>query len=104
MESNIQPDKANRYEGILETMEEGYFEVDLEGNYTFVNDSVCKIHGASREELIGLNYKKYMENETAKKVRKVFNQVYQTGMPYKLFEWEIIKRMAPKPSRRAPSI
>ena len=91
MESNIQPDKANRYEGILETMEEGYFEVDLEGNYTFVNDSVCKIHGASREELIGLNYKKYMENETAKKVRKVFNQVYQTGMPYKLFEWEIIK-------------
>ncbi len=91
MESDIQKDRVGRYESILETMEEGYFEVDLKGNYTFVNDSVCRIHGASREELIGLNYKKYMEKETAEKVRKVFNQVYETGKPYKLFEWEIIK-------------
>jgi hypothetical protein len=47
---------------------------------------VCKIHGTSKEKLFGLNYKRYLENETAEKVREVFHQIYETGKPYQLFE------------------
>ena len=92
MDFDAQKVREGRYQSILETMEEGYFEVDLKGNYTFVNDSACKTHGAPRDELIGLSYKIFMEKETAEKVRRVFSQVYNTEKPYKLFEWEIIKK------------
>ena len=38
-------------------MAEGYFEVDLAGNFTFVNDADCRLLGYSREELIGTNFR-----------------------------------------------
>ena len=34
-----------RYREILEGIEEGYYEVDLEGNFTFVNAALCLILG-----------------------------------------------------------
>jgi len=36
---------------IVTTIEEGYYEVDREGNFTFFNDSLCRITGYSRQEL-----------------------------------------------------
>ena len=32
-----------RYRQILEDMEEGYYEIDLTGTFTFVNKIVCNI-------------------------------------------------------------
>jgi len=31
-----------KYRNILENIEDGYYEVDLAGNFTFFNDSICK--------------------------------------------------------------
>ncbi len=89
-------EQEERYRSILETMEEGYYEVDLAGNFTFVNDSVCKMHGYSKEKMLGMNNKQYMDKETSKKVYKVFNQVYNTDQPVKLTEWEITKESGEK--------
>jgi PAS domain S-box-containing protein len=41
-----------KYKSILENIQEGYFEVDLAGNFTFFNDAVCRDLGYSKEELI----------------------------------------------------
>jgi PAS domain S-box-containing protein len=41
-----------KYRNILENIQEGYFELDLAGNYTFVNDAECNNIGYPREELI----------------------------------------------------
>jgi len=57
-----------KYRGILESMEEGYYEVDLAGNFTFVNEAMSKIRGQSRAELIGTNNRDYMSEETAREV------------------------------------
>ncbi|GAG51563.1 unnamed protein product, partial [marine sediment metagenome] len=48
-----------KYRTILESIEEGYFEVDLAGNLTFFNDSLCVIFGYSRGELMGMNNRGY---------------------------------------------
>ncbi len=86
-------EREERYRTLLETMEEGYFEVDLKGNFTFVNDSLCEmVNASSRDELIGLNNREYMDKETARKVYKIFNQVYNSGQPVKLAEYEVMKR------------
>jgi PAS domain S-box-containing protein len=77
-----------RYRTMLESMEDAYFEIDLAGNFTFVNDAVCRDLGYSREELIGMNYKSYIAEEDIESVFRVFNEVYQTGVPNRGFPWK----------------
>lgn len=50
-----QIENEEKYRNILENIQEGYFEIDLAGNYTFFNDALCEIYGYSKEELIVLS-------------------------------------------------
>jgi len=86
------PEIEPRYRTILNNIEEIYFEVDLSGNLTFSNDSMSKISGYSKDELIGMNNRQYMDEETSKKVYQMFNQVYRTGISAKAFDWELIRK------------
>jgi PAS domain S-box-containing protein len=81
-----------KYRSILETIEESYYEVDLAGSFTFVNDTLCRQFGYSREELMGMNYKVYTPAEVSKKVFGAYNQVYRTGEPLKWFPMEQIRK------------
>jgi PAS domain S-box-containing protein len=68
-----------KYRTILESMEEGFYEVDLSGNFTFVNDAMCRIFGSPKEELMGSNNQQYTDKETSKRIYQVFNQAFRTG-------------------------
>ncbi len=81
-----------RYRTILEEMEDSYFEVDLGGHLTFVNNSVCRDLGYSKEELIGMSYKDFTIEDDIESVFRVFNEVYQTGVPNKGFPWKVIRK------------
>jgi two-component system cell cycle sensor histidine kinase/response regulator CckA len=81
-----------KYRTILESIEEGYYEVDMAGNVIFANSPMFKILGYSRDELIGMNNRQLMDEETAKKVYQVFNSVYATGTPSRLLDWELIPK------------
>jgi PAS domain S-box-containing protein len=81
-----------RYRTILESIEEGYYEVDLAGNVIFANSPMYKILGYSKDELIGMNSRKLMDKETAKKVYHIFSGVYNTGRPSRLLDWELITK------------
>ena len=87
----IQQSEA-RYRTILENIEDGYFEVDIAGNYTFFNDSLCRMLGYSRDEMVGMNNRQYTDQENAQKLYQAFNKVYRTGEPTKGFDWEIIRK------------
>jgi PAS domain S-box-containing protein len=82
-------EREEQYSTLLETMEEGYYEVDLAGSLTFINDSFSKMH--ARENMLGMNNREYMSKETARRVYEIFNGVYKTGQPVRLVEWEIVK-------------
>jgi PAS domain S-box-containing protein len=81
-----------RYRTILESIQEGYFEVDLAGNFTFVNESECIFRGYTKEELIGKNYRQYADRENSKKVFQAFNKLYGTGEQIKELDYKIIKK------------
>ncbi|MFZ5568922.1 MAG: PAS domain S-box protein [Thermodesulfobacteriota bacterium] len=81
-----------KYREILADIEDGYFEVDLAGNLTVVNASMCRILGYGEEELIGMNNRRFMDAENAKKVFHIFNTVYRTGIPTKAFDWRLIRK------------
>ena len=79
-----------KYRTLLESVQEGYFELDLAGNFTFFNDSLCRIYNYSKEELMDMNYRHYTDKETRKNGFHEFNKVYNTGEPLKGFTWPII--------------
>ena len=81
-----------KYRTILENIDAGYFEVDLAGNLTFFNDALCRILGYPRSELMGMNNRRFMNAENAKKVFRTFNRVFQTGAPAKALDWHLIKK------------
>jgi len=81
-----------RYRTILDGIEDGYYEVDLAGNMTFFNDAVCRILGYSREELTGMNNRRFMSEEDARKVYQAFNRVYRSGKPDRGVDWKLIRR------------
>jgi len=81
-----------KYRGILENMEESYFEVDLAGTLTFFNDSLCRLLGYPRDELLGMNNRHFTDKEHTKKVFQAFNKVYTTGEPTREVDWEIIRK------------
>src|SRR5208337_4397970 len=70
-----------RYRSILDEMNDAYFEVDLAGNFTFVNDADCRQTGYSREELIGVNTLGQMAKEDIETVHKAYSRIYKTGKP-----------------------
>ena len=85
-------ESEGKYRAVLESIEEGYFEVDIAGNFTFFNQSMCKILGYSEHELMGINYRRYLDEENARKVSQTFNRVYKTAKYNEGFDFELIRK------------
>ncbi len=79
-----------RYRTMLEEIDEGYFELDLTGSFLFVNSAEVLNMGYSQEELLGLNYRRCMDAETAQEMRELFGSIYKTGDPFYGHEVRII--------------
>jgi PAS domain S-box-containing protein len=87
-----QKESEEKYRTILENIEDGYYESDLAGNLTFCNDSLCKILGYPRENLLGMNNRYFMDAETSKLIFQAHNTVYRTGRPIQAVAWEVIRK------------
>ena len=85
-------ESEEKYRTILGSIEEGYYEVDIAGNFTFFNDSLCRLLGYPEDELMGMNNRQYMDAENARKVYQTFNAIYRTGKPAEAFDWEVIRK------------
>ena len=85
-------DSEEKYRTILHSIEDGYYEVDLKGNLTFFNDSLCNLLGYQKDELMGMNYSQFVSKGTSQSVYDTFNKVWRTGKPAKAFDWETIKK------------
>lgn len=81
-----------RYHTILVSIDDGYFEVDLNGNFTFFNDSVCRMLGYTRVELMGMNNRHYTDKENGHKLYQQFNKIFKTGEPSKGFDYDMIRK------------
>ena len=68
-------ESEEKFRNIIETAPDGYYEVDMEGNFTFFNDSMCKILGYSRDELSAMNQRKSMDETNASNLTNIFNKV-----------------------------
>jgi len=85
-------DSEEKYRNILESIEEGYFEIDLEGNLTFFNDPLCKILGYSRNEMEGMNTQAFTTPQTAKKIDRIYENMKTTVEPVNVTDYAAIHK------------
>jgi two-component system cell cycle sensor histidine kinase/response regulator CckA len=81
-------EREEKYRSILENIEEGYYEVDLSGNHTFFNDSLCRIFGYAPDKFKGINYRQLNDEDSSRKLYEIYEKVYRTGTPVGAFDWE----------------
>ncbi|MCU0599804.1 MAG: cache domain-containing protein, partial [Desulfobacterales bacterium] len=81
-----------KYRSILDSIEDGYYEMDFPGNLTFFNNSMCKLLGYSKDELMGMNIRQYMDHDNAEKVFRFFNMVHDDGKTLKEIGLELIRK------------
>lgn len=89
-------ESEERYRHMLDDMEDSYFEAGLDGNYTFVNDALCRALRYSKEELVGMNYRAVVAEEDSKNMFKDFSTVYRTGKPLKGLSYRLIRKNGTK--------
>ncbi len=81
-----------KYRTILENIEDGYYELDLTGNITFVNDATSRITGYSEQELMKMSYRHLTDEKDSPKHYDEYKRVHKTGMPIKRYEWKLIRK------------
>jgi len=84
-------ESEEKYRTILESIEEGYFETDLEGNLTFFSNPFCKIIGYPRRQLIGVNTCRYTTPETAEKMNRITAKLLESGMTKNITSYDVIR-------------
>ena len=77
---------------ILENIQDGYYEVDLKGNFTYVNKALKEMLGYSEFELIGMNYRQYTTKETADFLFEIYSNVYKTKKASKMLDFQYINK------------
>jgi PAS domain S-box-containing protein len=85
-------ESEEKFRKIIETAPDGYYEVDMDGNFTFFNDSMCKILGYSRDELSAMNQRKSMDETNSRKLADIFNKVLESGLPTKSVDWVLTNK------------
>ncbi|MBW1700630.1 MAG: response regulator [Deltaproteobacteria bacterium] len=80
-----------KYRTIIESIQDGYFEVDTFGNFNFLNDSVCKIFGYSRDYLMSKNIRQFMDKLDVGKVNAAFDNAYKTKDGIGTFDFTLVR-------------
>ncbi len=78
-----------KYRNILMNMEEGYWEMDLRGTYTFVNEAECRLHRRTEAQIVGQRSRSFYSADTNARISALFNRVYKTGIPAPMLDLEI---------------
>ena len=82
-------ESEEKFRTIIETTPDGYYEVDPSGNFTFFNDSMCKILGYSKEEMAALNQLELLDESNSKRLQGAFNKVQDSGNPVTSLAWTL---------------
>ncbi|MFQ5433501.1 MAG: PAS domain S-box protein, partial [Anaerolineae bacterium] len=83
----LESSEARRLD-LLETIEDGYYEIDLAGNMTFCNSALSHMMGYTPAEFLGMHYREYVDKETASEITQTFNQVFNSREPFPDYEYQ----------------
>ena len=80
-----------KYSNILESIEDGYYEIDLAGRFTFFNDALTRLFGYDRDELLAWDYSQVMDPPTVDRLTRAAKIILKTGQPVRSLQYEIVR-------------
>ncbi|MBW2065922.1 MAG: PAS domain S-box protein [Deltaproteobacteria bacterium] len=83
---------SERYRAFIENISDGVYETDVHGNFLYLNNSLCRIFGYPKEEILGHHFSKFMDRENARRAYDAFSKVFITKKGFTDLIWEIITR------------
>lgn len=81
-----------KYRNIVDSIGDGYYEIDLNGNLTLVNQAMCTMLDYSVDELLGMHTVGYMSKQTVRKINEAFSAVITSEQPGKAVELEFHRK------------
>ena len=85
-------ESEEKYRNIIQNAKEGYYEVDLKGNFTFFNKALRKLLKYSQNELYGMNYAQIMIEHSRNGTFKAFNEAYRNKKDISSLEYTLINK------------
>jgi PAS domain S-box-containing protein len=83
--------QEERYRALIEDVADGFYEVDLRGNFKFFNDAFCRIFGYPREAILNRHYSDFMDEGNAQSAYDAFNRIFREGGSVADITWEITR-------------
>ncbi len=83
---DILSQSEQRYRTVLDELGEGYNELDLEGNFTFINEAGARNIGYTTKEMLGTNVRAYLAEGEAEKLSGLLEDMLKTGQPVRACE------------------
>jgi PAS domain S-box-containing protein len=83
-------ESEERYRGLFDNATDFVFAMDLRGTFTNVNRAAKRQTGLASDELIGINFAKYVPKGEKKRVIRAFRRLYKTGEPLQDFPIDVI--------------
>ena len=81
-----------RYRVFIEDVADGFYEVNLNGDFLFFNNALCRLFGYSRDEFRDRNFRDFMDDLNAQTAYASFNEVFRTGEGFTDVLWEITRK------------
>jgi len=79
------------WKSIIETLDDGYYETDLEGSIRYINSSMANIIGYPKEEIIGKKYS-ILLLEKSDDLTQIFKNVYNSQEPERLTNLKVKRK------------
>ena len=67
----------DRYRVFLQDVADAFFETNIQGDFVFFNDALCRIFGYARDEIEHRNFRRFMDSANADYAFKSFNSMFE---------------------------
>lgn len=84
--------REDRYRVLIDEVADGFYEVDLQGNFKFFNAALCRIFGYRADEIRDRNFREFMDADNADIAYEAFNRIYRAGKGVVDISWEIVRK------------
>ena len=82
----------DRYRVFIQDVADAFFETNIQGDFVFFNDALCRIFGYPREEIKHKNFRHFMDSTNAEFAFNSFNQMFDSGKGVNNLFWEICRK------------
>lgn len=85
-EANLEKTQTSYY-AMVETLQDGYFEVLKTGHFVYVNQALCDKNGFSKDELLGRHFRVVASRKSIRETVQKFEAMFETGKPIPQYEF-----------------